>query len=83
MPQPIITLTTDYGTSDHLVGTMKGVILKISPDAHIVDISHSVLPFDILDGALTVGNAYRHFPPRTISSWWWTPAWARSGARCW
>lgn len=66
MANAIITLTTDYGTSDHLVGAMKGVILKINPDAHIVDICHNVLPFDVLDGALTIGQAYRFYPPRTV-----------------
>ena len=66
MPDPIITLTTDFGLSDHLVGTLKGVILNINPAVHIVDINHNVAPFDILDGALTIANAYRYFPPRTI-----------------
>lgn len=66
MSQPTITLTTDYGTADHLVAAMKGVILRIHPDARIIDISHSVLPYDILDGALTIGQAYNYFPPRTI-----------------
>jgi len=64
--QPIITLTTDYGTSDALVGSMKGAILKINPEARIVDICHDVLPFDVLDGALTIAQAYAYFPPRTI-----------------
>jgi S-adenosyl-L-methionine hydrolase (adenosine-forming) len=64
--QPIITLTTDFGTSDHLVGAMKGVILGINPNAHIVDIQHHVAPFDVLDGALTIGAAYPYFPLRTI-----------------
>jgi S-adenosyl-L-methionine hydrolase (adenosine-forming) len=63
---PIITLTTDYGTNDHLVGTLKGVILKINPDAAIVDITHHVAPYDLLDGALAIGAAYAYFPPRTI-----------------
>jgi S-adenosylmethionine hydrolase len=62
----IITLTTDYGTDDHLVGTLKGVILKINPDVTIVDITHGVAPFDLLDGALTIGTAYAYFPPKTI-----------------
>jgi len=62
----IITLTTDYGTNDHLVGTLKGVILKINPEATIVDITHHVAPFDVLDGALAIGAAYSYFPPRTI-----------------
>ena len=66
MADPVITLTTDFGTADHLAGTMKGVILTINPAARIVDINHNVTPFDILDGALTIAAAYRYFPPRTI-----------------
>ncbi len=66
MSDPVITLTTDYGTSDHLVGTLKGVILKINPDAIIVDLNHHVMPYDVLDGALSIGATYRYFPPRTI-----------------
>jgi S-adenosyl-L-methionine hydrolase (adenosine-forming) len=62
----IITLTTDYGTDDHLVGTVKGVILKINPEVTIVDITHHVTPFDLLDGALAIGAAYSYFPPKTI-----------------
>jgi len=64
--RPIITLTTDYGSNDHLVGTLKGVILKINPDANIVDITHNVMPYDLLDGALAIGSAYSYFPARTI-----------------
>jgi S-adenosyl-L-methionine hydrolase (adenosine-forming) len=64
--RPIITLTTDYGTNDHLVGTLKGVILKINPDANIVDITHNITPYDLLDGALAIGSAYSYFPARTI-----------------
>jgi S-adenosylmethionine hydrolase len=62
----IITLTTDYGTEDHLVGTLKGVILRINPDVTIVDITHQVAAYDLLDGALTIGAAYEYFPPKTI-----------------
>ena len=66
MSNPIITLTTDYGTGDHLAGVLKGVILKILPNATVVDISHQVAPMDLLDGALMIGNAYKYFPPRTV-----------------
>ena len=66
MTNPIITLTTDYGTNDHLVGVVKGVILKINPEVTIVDITHAVTPFDLLDGALAITSAYPYFPPRTI-----------------
>jgi S-adenosylmethionine hydrolase len=64
--RPIITLTTDYGSNDHLVGTLKGVILRINPEANIVDITHHVTPYDLLDGALAIGSAYSYFPARTI-----------------
>jgi S-adenosyl-L-methionine hydrolase (adenosine-forming) len=62
----IITLTTDFGTNDHFVGAMKGVILEIAPDAQIIDISHAVQAFDILDGALTISQAYSYFPSGTV-----------------
>jgi S-adenosyl-L-methionine hydrolase (adenosine-forming) len=63
----IITLTTDFGLNDHFVGTMKGVILGINPDAEIVDICNSVQSFDILEGALTIAQSYRYFPTETIN----------------
>jgi len=66
LTNPIITLTTDYGINDHLVGVMKGVILRINPDAQIVDITHQVAPFDLLEGALAIANSYSYFPPRSI-----------------
>jgi hypothetical protein len=49
-----------------LVGVIKGVILNINPEAEIVDITHNVLPFDLLDGALAIGHAHKYFPPKTI-----------------
>ncbi len=64
--QPIITLTTDFGLNDHFVGTVKGVILEIVPEATIVDICHSVQAFDVLDGALTIAQAYSYFPAGTV-----------------
>ena len=63
---PIITLTTDFGLNDHFVGTMKGVILAIEPEAQIIDICHSVQAFDVLDGALTISQAYSYFPSGTV-----------------
>lgn len=66
MTRRIITLTTDFGTSDHFVGVMKGVILGIHPAAQIVDISHEVQPFEVPDGAFTIAQAYKYFPKKTI-----------------
>jgi S-adenosyl-L-methionine hydrolase (adenosine-forming) len=66
VPQRMITLTSDFGLKDHYVGTVKGVILSVNPEVRMVDLSHSVQPFDVLDGALTIAQAYRYFPSDTI-----------------
>ncbi len=62
----VITLTTDFGLADPFVGAMKGVILGINPDVHIVDLSHGVEPFNIFQGAIILRSAYRYFPRGTI-----------------
>jgi len=64
--KPIITLTTDFGLNDHFVGTMKGVILAIEPEAEIIDICHSVQAFDVLDGALAIAQSYSYFRSGTV-----------------
>jgi S-adenosyl-L-methionine hydrolase (adenosine-forming) len=64
--RPIVTLTTDFGTNDHFVGAVKGVILDIAPEAAIVDISHAVQAYDVLDGALAISQTYSYFPTGTV-----------------
>jgi S-adenosyl-L-methionine hydrolase (adenosine-forming) len=66
MRRPILTLTTDFGASDHYVGAMKGVILSICPRAQIVDICHDVTPFQIAEGAYVIAQAYDCFPKKTV-----------------
>lgn len=66
MRRPLLTLTTDFGTSDHFAGVMKGVILGICPNAAIVDISHEVKPFEIAQGAFLLAQAYPYFPRGTV-----------------
>jgi len=64
--RPIVTLTTDFGTNDHFVGAVKGVILEIVPEAAIVDITHAIQAFDVLDGAIAISQTYSYFPTGTI-----------------
>src|SRR5690348_9883131 len=66
MRRPIVTLTTDFGLADHFVGTMKGVILGICPQAQIVDLSHDIAPFAIAEGGYLVAQAYGYFPENTV-----------------
>jgi S-adenosylmethionine hydrolase len=64
--RPVIALLSDFGSRDHYVGTMKGVMLGICPDATLVDITHDIAPHDVLDGAVELAAAYRFFPAGTI-----------------
>lgn len=63
---PIITLTTDFGEKDHFAGAIKGAIYSELSDVKIVDISHSVSPFNISEAAYIIQNAYSSFPKGTI-----------------
>jgi len=62
----IITLTTDMGVQDHYVATLKGTILGTLPDARIVDISHAVKPFDVVQAAFYVSSCFESFPLGTV-----------------
>jgi S-adenosyl-L-methionine hydrolase (adenosine-forming) len=66
MSHPIITLLTDFGTKDHYVASMKGVILGINPGCTLVDISHQVKPRDIQEAAFLLANVFASFPKGTI-----------------
>ncbi len=63
---PIITLTTDFGSTDPFVGIMKGVILSTAPHARLVDLTHEISPGNILAAALTIEAAIPYFPEGTI-----------------
>ena len=62
----IITLTTDLGLDDHYVGVLKGRILKLFPEAKIIDLSHNVKHFFTPGAAMIVRNSYREFPKGTV-----------------
>ncbi len=63
---PIVTLTTDFGTTDPFVGIMKGVILARARNVRIVDLTHAVPAQDVLAGAHLLASAVRWFPPDTV-----------------
>lgn len=64
--QPIIAQLTDFGLSDAYVGTMKGVMLTICPDAQIVDITHAIQPQNVRQAAYVLLTAFRYFPAHTV-----------------
>lgn len=63
---PVITLTTDFGTGDAYVASMKGVILSLNPKAVIVDICHTIESQNILQAAFILSTACPYFPEGTI-----------------
>ncbi len=64
--RPVVALLTDFGSRDGYVGIMKGVMLGIAPDAHLIDITHDIAPQDIALGAWLLATSYRYFPAGTI-----------------
>ena len=61
-----IGLITDFGENDYFVGTMKGVIKKINPQADIIDICHGVPSYFIQGGSYVLEKTYHFFPAGTI-----------------
>jgi len=62
----LVTLTTDFGTQDFYTGALKGALLSRSPGLALVDISHDIKPFDIVQGAFVVQNVWPEFPEGTV-----------------
>ena len=62
---PLVTLTSDIGQQDYLVGAVKGRLLRINPDFQIIDISHSLSPFNYPQAAYVCRSAIKNFPEYT------------------
>jgi len=63
---PVITLISDWGVKDHYSGAVKGAILMRNPDAVIIDITHGISPFNIIQASFVLRNTYKEFPRGTI-----------------
>ena len=62
----IITLLTDFGTTDHYVASLKAKILSINPGVTIVDLSHNIATSDIAHAAHVLKHCYTDFPPHSL-----------------
>jgi S-adenosylmethionine hydrolase len=63
---PLITITTDFGTEDAYVPTMKGTMLSIAPDARLVDVTHEIAPQDVMESAFVLQSILPFFPAGTV-----------------
>jgi S-adenosylmethionine hydrolase len=66
MPDPIITLTTDFGAAAPYAAALKGVILGLNPAARLVDLTHQIPPQDVRHAAFFLASALPYFPDGTI-----------------
>ncbi len=64
--RPVVAFMTDFGPGDGDVGVMKGVVLGITPEAQIVDITHDVAPQNVPSGAWILAASYRYFPKGSV-----------------
>ncbi len=62
----LLTLTSDLGLKDNYVSLVKAEVYKSAPDTRIIDISHDIEKFNVMQAAFVFGNAYRHFPDHTF-----------------
>src|SRR3982750_3566683 len=62
---PLLTLTSDIGSQDYLVGAVKAQLLRINPAFVITDITHSIPPFNYPQAAYICRSAFSHFPDFT------------------
>lgn len=62
----VITLTTDFGIKDHYVGSIKGSLFNELQNVNIVDVSHNISPFNIVEAAYIIENSYKNFPDGSI-----------------
>lgn len=63
---PIVTLTTDIGQHDFVVGAIKGRLLQANPSFTIIDITHQLSPFNYPQAAYVCKNALKNFPAGTL-----------------
>lgn len=62
----LVTLLTDFGTSDSYVAEVKGALLRVAPGLTMIDVTHAVPPGDVRAGAYLLGRAWQWFPSGTV-----------------
>jgi S-adenosyl-L-methionine hydrolase (adenosine-forming) len=65
MARPIVFLS-DFGLDDEFVGICHGVIARIAPDSHVIDLTHGIPPQDMLRAALVLANSVRYAPDEAV-----------------
>lgn len=61
-----VSFLSDYGLADEFAGVCKAVILRVAPDARVIDITHEIPPHDVRAGALTLARAAQYLPQGVV-----------------
>jgi S-adenosylmethionine hydrolase len=61
-----ITLTTDLGTKDPYLSSVRAALLHHAPGVDVIDVSHQITKYDIAEAAWTLGQVWRDFPQGSI-----------------
>ena len=65
-PSGIVTITTDLGNKGPFLATMKGVILKHFPQAHMIDLTHDTFVHWPAEASFWLEHSFRYFPSGTV-----------------
>ncbi len=66
MTRPVVAFISDFGTRDHYVAAMKGVVARALPDAQLIDITHEIAPGDVIEAGWVLAAAWRDLPDGTV-----------------
>jgi S-adenosyl-L-methionine hydrolase (adenosine-forming) len=64
--RPVVAIMTDFGLGESDVGVMKAVIVGITPDVQIIDVTHDIPPQNVPSGAWILSYGYRYYPRDTV-----------------
>jgi S-adenosylmethionine hydrolase len=62
VPEPVVTLVTDFGLRDEFVGVVEGVIVRTAPAVRVIHVTHGIAPQDVLGGSIVLANAVPYLP---------------------
>jgi S-adenosylmethionine hydrolase len=66
MTRPVVFFLSDYGLADEFVGVVRAVLLRLAPDAAVVDLTHGIPAFDVRAGAECLVRAVPHLGPGVV-----------------
>ncbi|HAI84518.1 MAG TPA: hypothetical protein DCL43_12705 [Chitinophagaceae bacterium] len=63
---PVITLTSDIGNNDFVIGALKGQLVTSNPYVNIIDINHNIAPYNYIQAAYMCRSSFQFFPNDTV-----------------